>query len=104
MVRRSGQFGKQVKELFKNALQRGFKASIVDTARGSEVTYQEHWDEENLDHIEVYAEAVLDENSALWETKARREAAQVAAALNTQPVPDGTAPSGHNQCSPTWSE
>ena len=81
-----GQFGKQFQQWLQTAIQRGFKASIVDTARGSEVTIEEHWDEENLNPFQQYAEEVLDAEAARRETMQRKDEAQMPPEADDKPL------------------
>lgn len=72
------QFGKQLREVLKTAIDRGLKASITDTSRGSEITLEEFWDESNINPLQEYANAVLSEESALWEVLQRKKEAELA--------------------------
>lgn len=74
-----GQFGKQLRGISSTGIERGLSIIIKDTARGSVVTIEELWDENNTDPFEVYAHEVLSANFAVDEA----DAAQTAAAMNS---------------------
>jgi len=73
-----GQFGKQLQEIVELANKRGLKLTIRNTNRGSEVTLEERWDEDNFDPVDDYSECVDNDHAIRWEMRQRERAAEAA--------------------------